>query len=82
MTVKSGFEVILGFTNILDTTSAASNKVDEVLGITIDVLENFESLVNGTTMERCSASTGCTSICVITPKMVNITGYRPQSHVD
>ena len=75
MTVKSGFEVILGFTNILDTTSAASNKIDEVLGITIDILENCESLASGTTMERCSAEDIVTSFARFVARGAS-TGYR------
>ena len=51
VTEKSFFERVFGLTNILDTTAATSNKVDEVGGVASDVLEDFEFMTSNTTMK-------------------------------
>lgn len=51
VSIQSSFECIFCFTHILNATTAADDKVDEVGGIAVNVLKNLKSLARNTTME-------------------------------
>ena len=51
MAIKSGFESVFSFTDILDTAKCAHDKINKMGCVAVGVLDDLKFLASGATME-------------------------------